>query len=87
MAKQTDPRLIQAMQAFASGQTQQAEMLCRSVLAEKKRDDLAMALLAQVCNATGKYEESMQLIRNAIAKNNKSPGKDSFKFISLKSPS
>ena len=46
MAKQTDPRLIQAMQAFASGQTQQAEMLCRSVLAEKKRDDLAMALLA-----------------------------------------
>jgi len=71
MAKQTDPRLIQAMQAFASGQTQQAEMLCRSVLAEKKRDDLAMALLAQVCNATGKYEESMQLIRNAIAKNNK----------------
>ena len=71
MAKQTDPRLMQAMQAIGSGQSQQAETLCRSVLAEKKRDDLAMALLAQVCNATGKYDEALQLIRSAIAKNNK----------------
>ena len=71
MAKQTDPRLLQAMQAIASGQTEQADMLCRSVLAEKKRNDLAMALLAQVCNATDNYEEAMQLIRSAIAKNNK----------------
>lgn len=71
MAKQTDPRLMQAMQAIASGQSQQADALCRSVLTEKKRDDLAMALLAQVCNATGKYDEALQLIRNAIAKNGK----------------
>jgi tetratricopeptide (TPR) repeat protein len=71
MAKQTDPRLIQAINAIASGQSQQAEDLCRSVLTEKKRDDLAMALLAQVCNSTGKYEEGFKLIRSAISKNNK----------------
>jgi tetratricopeptide (TPR) repeat protein len=71
MAKKTDPRLLQAMQAIASGQSSQAESLCRSVLLERKRDDLAMALLAQACNATGKYDEAMQLIRSAIAKNNK----------------
>ena len=44
MAKQTDPRLVQAMNAIASGQPQQAESLCLSILSEKKRDDLAMAL-------------------------------------------
>ncbi len=71
MAKKTDPRLLQAMQAIASGQPLQAESVCRSVLAERKRDDLAMALLAQACNASGKYDEAMQLIRSAIAKNNK----------------
>ncbi len=71
MAKQTDPRLLQAMQAIASGQSSQAESLCRSVLAERKRDDLAMALLAQACNASGKYVEALQLIRSAISKNNK----------------
>jgi tetratricopeptide (TPR) repeat protein len=71
MAKQTDPRLLQAMQAIASGQSTQAEDLCRSVLAERKRDDLAMALLAQACNSSGKYDEAMQLIKSAIAKNNK----------------
>jgi tetratricopeptide (TPR) repeat protein len=71
MAKQADPRLMQAMQAIASGQSQEADALCRLVLAEKKRDDLAMALLAQVCNQMGKYEEAMQLIRTAIAKNGK----------------
>jgi len=71
MAKQTDPRLIQAMNAIASGQMQHADALCRAVLAERKRDDLAMALLAQICNSTGKYDEAMQFIRGAIAKNNK----------------
>ena len=71
MAKQTDPRLVQAMNAIASGQPQQAESLCRSILSEKKRDDLAMALLAQVYNSTGKYDDAIQLIRSAISKNNK----------------
>jgi tetratricopeptide (TPR) repeat protein len=71
MAKQTDPRLVQAMNAIASGQPQQAESLCHSVLSEKKRDDLAMALLAQVYNSTGKYVDAIQLIRSAISKNNK----------------
>lgn len=71
MAKQTDPRLIQAMSAIASGSMHQAEILCRSVLAEKKRDDLAMALLAQVCHSTGKYDEAKQLIRAAISRNHK----------------
>ncbi|MBC8309444.1 MAG: tetratricopeptide repeat protein [Phycisphaerales bacterium] len=71
MAKQTDPRLLQAMQAIASGQSTQAEELCRLVLTERKRDDLAMALLAQACNSSGKYDEAMQLIKSAIAKNNK----------------
>lgn len=71
MATQTDPRLIQAMNALAKGHAQNAESLCRSVLEERKRDDLAMAILAQVCNATGKYDEGLQLIKKAIAKNNK----------------
>ena len=71
MAKDADPRLIQAMRALANGQALDAEALCRSVLIDKKRDDLAMAILAQVCNATGKYPEGLQLIRKAIAKNNK----------------
>ena len=71
MAKQTDPRLVQAMNAIASGQPQQAESLCLSILSEKKRDDLAMALLAQVYNSTGKYVDAIQLIRSAISKNNK----------------
>ena len=71
MATQTDPRLIQAMNALAKGQAQDADSLCRSVLEDRKRDDLAMAILAQVCNATGKYEEGLQLIKKAIAKNNK----------------
>lgn len=71
MAKQTDTRLIQAMKAIASGQSLEAESLCQSVLAEKKRDDLAMALLAQVYNQMGKYDDAMRLIRNAIAKNGK----------------
>lgn len=71
MAKQTDPRLLQAMQAIASGQAQHAESLCRSVLAEKKRDDVAMAVLAQACNAMGNYDEALLLIRTAISRNNK----------------
>ncbi|MBT4583963.1 MAG: tetratricopeptide repeat protein [Phycisphaerae bacterium] len=71
MAKQTDPRLTEAMRALASGQVQQAESLCRAVLSDRRRDDLAMALLAQVCNQIGKYDEALQLIRNAIAKNGK----------------
>jgi tetratricopeptide (TPR) repeat protein len=71
MAKNIDPRLTSAMHALASGQVEQADALCRSVLQERRRDDLAMALLAQVCNQTGKYEEALQLIRNAIARNGK----------------
>jgi tetratricopeptide (TPR) repeat protein len=71
MAKQPDPRLVQAMNAIASGQPQQADALCRSVLSQRRRDDLAMALLAQVCNTTGKYDEALQLIRSAISRNNK----------------
>jgi tetratricopeptide (TPR) repeat protein len=71
MAKQTDPRLTEAMRALASGQVQQADSLCRAVLVERRRDDLAMALLAQVCNQSGNYEEALQLIRSAIAKNRK----------------
>ena len=71
MTKSTDPRLAQAMKAIASGQSQHADALCRTVLAESKRDDLAMALLAQVCNSTGKYDEGFRLIRSAISKNNK----------------
>ena len=71
MAKQTDPRLLQAMQAIASGQVLHAQSLCRSVLAQNKRDDVAMAVLAQACNALGNYNEALQLIHKAIAKNNK----------------
>ena len=71
MEKQTDPRLMQAIQALASGYARDAEMLCDAVLHEKKRDDLALALRAQACNALGKYEEAMESIRAAIAKNNK----------------
>ena len=71
MAKQPDPRLNSAMQALALGQCEQAEALCRAVLQEKRRDDLALALLAQVCNQSGKYEEALQLIRSAISKNGK----------------
>ena len=71
MAKNTDPRIMQAMQALAQGNVMDAEAICRTVLAEKKRDDLAMAVLAQVCNVTGKFEEGMQLIQSAIAKNGK----------------
>jgi tetratricopeptide (TPR) repeat protein len=71
MAKKADPRVMQAMQALAGGNAHDAESLCRAVLEEKKRDDLAMAVLAQVCNATGKYDEGLQLIKIAIAKNGK----------------
>ena len=71
MTNQPDPRLVQAMNAIASGQPQHADSLCRSVLSERKRDDLAMALLAQVCNTTGRYDEALELIRSAISKNNK----------------
>jgi len=71
MAKTIDPRLRQAMQALAQGQVQDADSLCRLVLSERRRDDLAMAILAQVCNATGKYDEGFKLIKKAIAKNNK----------------
>lgn len=71
MAKQSDPRLVQAMNAIASGQPQQAESLCLSVLSERKRDDLAMALLAQAYNSIGKYDDAIQLIRSAISKNSK----------------
>ncbi|MBC8203594.1 MAG: tetratricopeptide repeat protein [Planctomycetes bacterium] len=71
MAKRTDPRLTEAMQALARGQVEHAESLCRSVLADRRRDDLAMALLAQVCNQSGQYEEALQLIRSAIARNGK----------------
>ncbi|MDP7008768.1 MAG: tetratricopeptide repeat protein [Phycisphaerales bacterium] len=71
MEKQIDPRLTSAMHALAGGQVEQAEFLCRSVLQERKRDDLAMALLAQVCNHLGKYDEAIELIKNAIAKNGK----------------
>ena len=71
MTTKADPRLVQAMTALAQGQAQQAESLCRSVLDERKRDDLAMAILAQICNATGKYDEGLQLITKAISKNNK----------------
>ena len=71
MAKNIDPRLTSAMHALASGQVEQADALCRSVLQERRRDDLAMALLAQVCNQTGKYDEALQLIRNAIGRNGK----------------
>ena len=65
----TDPRLSQAMNALANGRVEDADSLCRSVLMERKRDDLAMAILAQVCNATGKYDEGLELIMKAIAKN------------------
>jgi len=71
MGKTIDPRLHQAMQALAQGQAQDADSLCRLVLSERRRDDLAMAILAQVCNATGKYDEGLQLIKKAISKNNK----------------
>ena len=71
MAKNIDPRLTSAMHALASGQVSQADGLCRVVLQEKKRDDLAMALLAQVCNQSGKYDEALQLIKNAISRNAK----------------
>jgi len=71
MTQKADPRLIQAMNALAQGQSHDAESLCRAVLAERKRDDLAMAILAQTCNAIGNYDEGLQLIKKAIAKNNK----------------
>ena len=71
MSKQIDQRLVQAMNAIASGHPQQAESLCNSVLSESKRDDLAMALLAQAYNSMGKYDDAIQLIRTAISKNNK----------------
>ncbi len=71
MAKQIDPRLTEAMRALANGQIQQADSLCRAVLQDRRRDDLAMALLAQVCNQSGQYDEALQLIRSAIAKNGK----------------
>ncbi|MDP6692989.1 MAG: sulfotransferase, partial [Phycisphaerales bacterium] len=71
MENKTDPRLTAAMRALASGQVDQADSLCRAVLQDRKRDDLAMALLAQVCNQSGKYDEALQLIQNAIAKNGK----------------
>ncbi len=73
MAKQTDPRLVQAMQALASGRALDAESLCLSVLSERKRDDLALALKAQACNILGKYDEAMRSIKAAIAKNGKRP--------------
>ena len=71
MAKKTDQRLAQAMRALASGQIQDAEALCRAVLQDHKRDDLAMALLAQVCNQSSRYDEAIELIRTAIAKSPK----------------
>jgi len=71
MASNTDPRLIQAMNALAKGQAQDADSLCRAVLEKHKNNDLAMAILAQVCNSTGKYDEGLQLINKAIAKNKK----------------
>ena len=71
MAKQPDPRLVQAMQLLARGQSQDAEALCDAVLADRKRDDLALALKAQACNTLGKYDDAMQSIKAAIAKNAK----------------
>ncbi|MEE2912839.1 MAG: sulfotransferase [Planctomycetota bacterium] len=71
MPKQIDQRLMQAMNAIAGGQPQQAASLCNLVLSERKRDDLAMALLAQAYNSMGKYDDAIQLIQVAISKNNK----------------
>ena len=71
MAKQIDPRLQQAMQAIASGSASDAALLCTAVLKERKRDDMAMALLAQASNALGNYDDAMRWIQAAIAKNNK----------------
>ncbi|MEE2819406.1 MAG: sulfotransferase [Planctomycetota bacterium] len=71
MAKQPDQRLVQAMQALAAGNAINASLLCEAVLSEKRGDDFALALRAQALNALGHYDEAMQSICQAIAKNKK----------------
>lgn len=71
MAKQIDQRLVQAMQALAAGKALDASLLCEAVLSEKRGNDLALALRAQALNALGHYDEAMQSINQAIAKNKK----------------
>ena len=71
MAKQPDHRLVQAMQALSAGNAADASLLCEAVLSEKRGDDLALALRAQALNALGHYDEAMQSITQAIAKNKK----------------
>ncbi len=71
MAKQPDQRLVQAMQALASGNATDADSLCQAVLSDKRNDDLALALRAQALNALGRHDEAMRSINLAIAKNKK----------------
>jgi tetratricopeptide (TPR) repeat protein len=46
-----------------------AEALARAVLGDRRRDDLALALLAQACNQLGKRDEAITMIRAAIGRN------------------
>ncbi len=71
MAKQPDQRLVQAIQALSAGNASDANSLCQAVLSERKNDDLALALRAQALNVIGHYDEAMQSINQAIAKNKK----------------
>mgnify|MGYP001438991217 CR=1 FL=1 len=71
MAKQTDQRLVQAIQALAAGKARDASLLCEAVLSEKRGNDLALALRAQALNALGHYDEAMLSINQAIGKNKK----------------
>lgn len=59
------------MDALAAGSAQQARSLAEAVLAEHRRDDLAMALLAQACNHLGDRQQALAHINAAIARNGK----------------
>ena len=60
-------RLMQAYEAFRSGNHAAAEIKCRQVLRAVPNDFDALSIHAQICIETGKLEEAERQLAEALA--------------------
>src|SRR2546421_6214136 len=70
---QGDRRLETARQLVGAGQWQQAEAICRQILAERPADEQAAYLLGLIALQTKRWELAAQWIGHAIALNPNAP--------------
>ena len=57
----------QASQAIQSGKWEEAEVICREILAHAPKDFDALHMLAVICSEKGQFDESERLFSETIS--------------------